>query len=71
MQISDDMTLPQALAMFGLVLRPGTDRCRRALYRDGQLAGFVTHTQAWNLAKALSDDGGYEQSNVHHLEAAE
>lgn len=64
--ISDDMTLPEALAMFGLVLKPGNDRCRRALYRDGQLAGFVTHSQAWNLVAALSAD-----SNVVAMQAAE
>ena len=54
MMISEDMTLTEALAMHGIVLKPGNTRCKRKLYRDGKYTGSVTAKQGWDLVAALS-----------------
>ncbi len=52
--ISDDMTLSEALAIHGIELKPGSNRCKRRLYRDGEYTGSVNAFQGWNLVAALS-----------------
>ena len=54
MTISDDMTLTEALAMHGIELKPGSNRCKRKLYRDGEYTGSVNVFQGWALVAALS-----------------
>jgi len=52
--ISEDMTLSEALALHGIELKPGNNRCKRRLYRDGEYTGSVNVFQGWNLVAALS-----------------
>lgn len=52
--ISDDMTLTKALALHGIELRPGSTRCKRQMYRDGEYTGSVNAAQGWALVAALS-----------------
>lgn len=54
MMISEDMTLSEALAMHGIVLKPGNNRCKRRLYRAGEYTGSVNAFQGWALVAALS-----------------
>lgn len=54
MTISDDMTLTEALALHGIELKPGSNRCKRQMFRDGEYTGSVDVFQGWALVAALS-----------------